>query len=329
MANTSSIVYGTTPNPNQHTAGRKGGRKGSNHPIINNVKKHWLLYVMALPGILYFIIFKYIPILGSFISLQDYQIFSGMWKSPWVGLKHFIFIFTYPDFYQVVRNTFIIGFYQLVIGFPAPLILAIMLNEIRIMAVKRPMQTLFYLPHFLSWPIIGGIIYELLSLNGPANMILETFGFEPQLFLQKSEYFRGIVTSSYVWKETGWNTIIFLAALAGINPSLYEAATVDGASRWRQIFSITIPCLMPTIMILFLLRVGNFLELGFEQIYVLMTPMTYAVGDILDTYVYRVGIVEGRYSLTTAVGLFKSIIGFFLLYFCNYLSKKSTGQGLY
>ncbi|MEK3886406.1 ABC transporter permease [Bacillus sp. FSL K6-3431] len=287
-----------------------------------------MLYVMILPGIVFYIVFKYIPLLGSIIAFQDYQIFKGLWHSPWVGLDNFRFLFSYQDFYQVLRNTALIAFYQLVFGFPAPIILALLFNEIRSLIAKKTVQSLFYLPHFLSWVVVGGIVFELLSTQGIVNAIRDLFGLEPILFMQEEKHFRLIVVLSSIWKEVGWGTIIYLAAIAGINPNLYEAAVVDGANRWKQTIYITIPMLFPTILVLFLLNIGNFLELGFDQIFNLLTPMTYAVGDIIETYVYRAGVLQGQYSLTTAIGIFQSVIGFTLLWIFNRFARKSE-QGLW
>ncbi|NOU94010.1 ABC transporter permease subunit [Paenibacillus sp. LMG 31456] len=309
---------------------RSGNKKETlNQRMLDNVRKHWALYILALPGVLWFLVFRYVPVFGSLIAFQDYQIFNGFWKSPWVGFKHFEFIFSYPEFLSILRNTLLIALYQLVFGFPAPLVLALLLNEAKQKFFKRTVQTFFYLPHFLSWVIIGGIMFEVLSTHGVMNKLVTLFGGDPILFMQKEQYYRTIVTVSSIWKEVGWNAIIYLAALTGINPNLYEAATVDGAGKWRQLFSITLPSLAPTIMILFLIKIGNFMELGFEQSYVLLTPMTFSVGDILDTYVFRSGVQEGNYSVTTAIGLFKSLVGFILLWGANLLSKRTTGQGLF
>ncbi|WP_227522122.1 ABC transporter permease [Bacillus solitudinis] len=287
-----------------------------------------MLYVMILPGLLFYILFKYIPLLGSVIAFKDYQIFKGILASPWVGLDNFRFIFTYQDFYQVLRNTAMIAFYQLVFGFPAPIILALLFNEIRLMIIKRTVQSLFYLPHFLSWVVVGGIVFELLSTQGIVNAVRVLFGAEPILFMQEEKYFRTIVVISDIWKGVGWGTIIYLAAITAINPSLYEAAVIDGANRWKQTIYITLPLLFPTILVLFLLNIGNFLELGFDQIFNLLTPMTYSVGDIIETYVYRAGVLQGQYSVTTAIGLFQSVVGFILLWIFNRLARKS-GQGLW
>jgi len=296
--------------------------------FLTNVKRHWMLYLMVLPGVLFYIVFKYVPLTGSVIAFQNYQILKGITGSTWVGLDNFKFIFTYQDFYLVLRNTATIAFYQLLFSFPAPIILALLLNELRIMMAKRVIQSLFYLPHFLSWVVVGGIVFELLSSQGVVNMIRGWFGFEPILFMQQQAYFRTIVVISGIWKEIGWGTIIYLAAIAGINPNLYEAAVMDGANRWKQTIHITLPVMFPTILVLFLLHIGNFLELGFDQMYNLLTPMTYSVGDIIETYVYRAGVLQGQYSVTTAIGLFQSVIGFVLLWVFNRMARK-TEQGLW
>lgn len=296
--------------------------------LYDNMKKNWMLYLMISPGIIFYIVFKYVPLFGSIIAFQDYQIFKGILNSPWVGLENFRFLFTYQDFYHVLRNTAVIAFYQLVFGFPAPIILALLFNEVRLLVAKKLYQSLFYLPHFLSWVVVGGLVFELLASQGIVNAVRGIFDLEPILFMQEEKYFRTIVVISGIWKEVGWGTIIYLAAIAGINPNLYEAAVVDGASRWKQTIYITIPMLFPTILVLFLLNIGNFLELGFDQIFNLLTPMTYSVGDIIETYVYRAGVLQGQFSVTTSIGIFQSVIGFILLWIFNRLAKK-TGQGLW
>ncbi|MDQ1913478.1 ABC transporter permease subunit [Paenibacillus sp. GD4] len=295
---------------------------------LANMRKHWMLYLMALPGVAFYLVFKYVPLAGSIIAFQKYQIFKGILGSSWVGLDNFIYLFTYQDFYHVLRNTAVIALYQLIFGFPAPIILALLLNELRVMLAKRVIQSVFYLPHFLSWVVVGGIVFELLASQGVVNSIRGWFGLEPVLFMQEQAYFRTIVVISGIWKEVGWGTIIYLAAIAGINPNLYEVAVMDGANRWKQTLHITLPVMFPTILVLFLLNIGNFLELGFDQIFNLLTPMTYSVGDIIETYVYRAGVLQGQYSVTTAIGLFQSVIGFALLWTFNRLARK-TEQGLW
>ncbi|WP_091173056.1 sugar ABC transporter permease [Paenibacillus sp. 1_12] len=285
---------------------------------------------MIVPGLLFFVIFRYIPIIGSLIAFQDYNVFSGIWGSKFVGFKHFENLFMYPEFLRILSNTLLISLYQLIFGFSAPIILSLLLNEVRKMVFKRVIQTVIYLPHFLSWVIVGGLVINVLSPNyGIVNELLSYFGYEKIFFLQQPEYFRSIVVVSGIWKEVGWGTIIYLAALAGINPELYEAADVDGASKLRQVFSITLPALLPTIMVLLLLRIGNILDLGFEQIYILLNPLIKETGEIIDTYIYEVGLLGFQYSYTTAIGIFKSVIGLILIVGANQLSKKLTGNSLY
>jgi len=297
--------------------------------------KNWLsndkltLWIIALPGILHFIVFKYLPLAGNVIAFQNYNFFQGIWRSEWVGFAHFAAMFTYEEFYQILRNTVLLSFYTILFGFPAPLVLALLLNEIRRVFTKRTIQTLLYLPHFLSWVIVGGIFISLLDLNGLFNKFLGLFGAGPIYFLSIPELFRPILVSVGIWKEAGWGTIIYLAALAGINPHLYEAAMVDGAGRWRQMWYITLPCLMPAIVVLFLLRIGNLLDSNVEQVLIFLNPLVRETGEVIDTYVYRVGLLGAQFSYTTAIGIFKSIVGLFLIVGLNQLSKRTTGESIY
>jgi putative aldouronate transport system permease protein len=290
-----------------------------------HLRNYWMLYAMAVPGVVWLVLFRYIPMMGSIIAFQDYQIFRGIWKSPWVGFLHFERLFASPDFYRVFRNTLILGFYNVFLTFPIPIALAVFINEVQLVRVKRTIQTILYLPHFFSWVIIAGLTFSLLSYNGPINTLLSSFGYRPILFMQRESLFRFIVTTAAVYKEAGWGTIVFLAAITGIDTQLYEASMIDGANRFQRIFHITIPCILPTAVILLLLRIGNFMTLGFDSVYNFLTPLTYSVGDIFDTYVFRVGITSGRYSFTTAVGLFQSAIGVLFIWGFNRLSKKISG----
>nr|WP_240688967.1 ABC transporter permease subunit [Ammoniphilus sp. YIM 78166] len=285
---------------------------------------------MALPGLIWFAVFRYIPMGGSIIAFQDYNVFKGITGSPFVGLKHFQHFIQFPEFLQILKNTLLINLYDILFAFPAPIILALLLNEVGKMAFKRTIQTIVYMPHFLSWVIIGGIFINLLSPEtGLVNHFIKALGYDPIYFMAKTEYIRSILVGSGVWRDVGWGTIIYLAAIAGINPSLYEAAAVDGASRLRQVFVITLPSLLPTIMILFLLQIGNFLDFGFERVWVFMNGLNRENADIFDTYIYRAGLLNAQFSYTTAIGLFKSVVGLILLVTCNKLSKKLTGNGLY
>jgi putative aldouronate transport system permease protein len=287
------------------------------------------LLLIALPGIVHFLIFKYVPLLGNVIVFQKYDMFRGVWGSKWVGFDHFVTMFKYYDFLKILKNTIILSFYRIFFGFPAPLILALLLNEIRNMLFKRTVQTVLYFPHFLSWVIVGGIFLNLLSTDGVVNDILGLFGVEPIAFLQSPNYFRSIVVWAAIWKEVGWGTIIYLAAIAGINPNLYEAAVVDGANRWKQMWYITIPSLLPAIIVLFLLRISDILESGVEEVLMFMNPLVRDVAEVIDTYVYRVGLLEAQFSYTTAIGIFKSVVGLLLVVGLNAVFKRKTGESIY
>ncbi|MCU6711251.1 ABC transporter permease subunit [Paenibacillus sp. J5C_2022] len=294
------------------------------------VRKNHALYIMLIPVVMYFLIFKYLPLLGSVIAFQEYNIFNGLLKSKWVGLYWFELMFSNPYYGKIIWNTLIISLYQIVFAFPAPIILACLLNEIRMMTYKRTIQTVLYLPHFLSWTLVYGLAFMLFSTeSGLATAMLKLLEQDAVSILGVADYFRTVVVSAGIWKEMGWSAIIFLAALSGINPSLYEAATIDGANRWKQFLHVTLPGLLPAIMILLLLKIGNIMDVGFEQIFIFLTPTTTEVGEVLDTYAYKSGIIGGQYSFTTAIGLFKSVIGFILLLGANAASKAATGESLY
>ncbi|WP_372630235.1 ABC transporter permease [Cohnella sp.] len=298
--------------------------------LLSHYAKYRVLYLLSIPGISYFLIFRYIPLGGSMIAFQDYDVFAGVWNSEWVGFDQFRRMFAYADFARILNNTVAIGFYSIVFAFPIPIVLALMMNELRHEMYKRIVQTAIYLPHFLSWVVVAGIVIGLLSpTNGIVNVVLEKLGYDSVYFMGEESFVRTIIVSSGIWRDAGWSTIIYLAAMAGINPDLYEAAEMDGASRWRQTLSITIPSILPTIMILFLLQIGNFLDLGFERVFVFLNPLNSGRGDILDTYIYRVGLEQLEYSYTTAIGMFKSVIGLILIVTANYFSKRATGSGLY
>ncbi|WP_025027565.1 ABC transporter permease [Caldalkalibacillus mannanilyticus] len=298
--------------------------------LLGSLWKYKTLYLISLPGILYFLVFKYVPLLGSVIAFQNYNIFLGITGSPWVGLDHFRKMFSYPEFTRILTNTLLINLYDLLFAFTAPIVLALMLNEVRKILAKRLIQTVIYMPHFLSWVIISGIFIGILSPStGIINYVVQLLGYDPIYFLGDESYIRAIIVGSGMWRDTGWGTIIYLAALAGISPSLYEAAEVDGANRWQQTFHITLPALLPTITILFLLQIGNFLDFGFERVYVFLNPMNRMNGEIFDTYIYQVGLLQAQFSYTTAIGIFKSVVGLVLLVGANTLSKRATGNSLY
>jgi putative aldouronate transport system permease protein len=245
-----------------------------------------------------------------------------------VGFRHFRTLFQSESFYRILRNTVILGFGVVFLTFPVPLFFAVMINEVRQMFLRRVSQTLLYIPHFFSWVIISGFVFEFLGTAGPVNMIRSWLGMEPVLYMQQAGAFRPIIILASIFRDTGWGTIIFLAAISGIDPQLYEASSIDGASSLQKIRYVTVPSILPTATILLLLRIGNFMNLGFDRIWVFLTPMTYRVGDIFDTYVFRVGITQGEYSITTAIGMFQSVIGLILIVTANHLARK-VSEGLW
>ncbi|WP_127582109.1 ABC transporter permease [Paenibacillus koleovorans] len=297
---------------------------------LSNLWKYRALYFISLPGLIYFAIFKYVPLAGNVIAFQNYNIFRGVFKSPWVGWDHFKRMFDYADFHQILANTLLINLYDLLFGFTAPIVLALLLNEVRRTAFKRVIQTTIFMPHFLSWVIISGIFIGILSPStGIINQVLAWIGMEPIYFMAKEQFTRSIIVVSGIWRDSGWGIIVYLAALAAINPNLYEAAEIDGANRWHQTIYITFPAILPTVTVLFLLNIGNFLDFGFERVYVFLNPLNNQTGQIFDTYIYEAGLRRGQFSYTTAVGLFKSVSGLALLVITNWLSKRATGNSLY
>lgn len=293
--------------------------------LLKRMAKYKYYYLLLLPGIVYFVVFKYLPMGGIIIAFKDYKLSQGVWGSDWAGFKWFDMLFRDAGFWTAFRNTVIISFYKLIFGFPAPIVLAILLNEVTKTWFKRTIQTIIYFPHFLSWVILGGILFTLLS---PSTGILSWFGIQTSPLADPGS-FRPLLVWSGIWKEAGWNTIIYLAAIAGIHPHLYEAARIDGANRWQLIRHITLPSIAPTIVVLLILRTGYILQAGFDQVYILYNPIVYEVADILDTYVYRTGLTMGRFSFATAAGLFQSLAGLLLLVFANWSARKIGGGGLW
>lgn len=288
-----------------------------------NLQRNWPLHMMLIPAILLALVFQYIPMGGIVIAFQDYKPYLGFSGSEWVGWDNFRYLFLYPDVGQVIWNTLFIAFFKIVAGLIAPLLFAILLNEVRMVGFKRVSQTLVYLPHFLSWVILGGILLDILSPQGGiVNQLVVALGGEPIFFLGDGTWFRVTLIVSDVWKEFGFGTIVFLASLAGINPALYEAAEVDGANRFKQTLHITVPALMPITIVLMTLSIGNILNAGFDQVFNLYNPLVYDKGDIIDTFVYRLGILNGKMSFATAVGLFKSVVATILIVISYRLAYK-------
>lgn len=293
------------------------------------MRKSYWLYLMCIPGILYFILFRYLPMWGILISFQDYNIYRGFSASPWVGIKHFTRFFASSNFAPLMINTLLLSFYSIVFAFPAPILLALFLNEIQHKLFKRTIQTMIYVPHFISWVIVASISFMLLNTTGPINGLIGSFGHEPVAFLTELFSFRPIIIIQTIWKESGWSTIVFLAALSNVDVEQYEAAIVDGAGRFRQVWHITLPAIRSTIVILLILRMGNVLDNGFDQIFLMSNAGNRVVSDVLDTFTYREGIINGFFSYTTAIGLFKSVIGMILILGSNKLAKVAGESGIF
>jgi putative aldouronate transport system permease protein len=308
----------------------KKPNKGRLTETLKHIRRDRELLLLFIPCILFYIIFRYGPLYGLIIAFKDYSVFSGVMGSDWVGLKHFIKFFSNQDFWMLFRNTLLLGFYTLIFGFPFPILLALLLNEVRTKWFKKSVQTLSYLPAFLSVVIISSMIIDFLSpTNGLLNQLLSAFGFEKKYFLVDPGWFRPIYVISEIWGTIGYESIIYLAAIAGINPTLYEAARVDGASRFHMIRHITIPGLMPTMLIMFILKTGSMIRIGYEKVLLLYNPMTYNVADVFSTYVYRKGLLESNYSYAAAVGMFEALVAMTMLLGANAISRKIGGKGLW
>jgi putative aldouronate transport system permease protein len=298
--------------------------------FIQHMKKEWQLYLLLAPTIIWFLVFLYKPMYGLQIAFKDYSIFRGVAGSPWVGLEHFHTLFGSDTFIRALFNTFKISALSLVFGFPIPIFLAIMFNEVTNQIFKRTAQTIVYLPHFISTVIISGIVITAFSpSSGIVNVFLQWVGVDPIYFLIKPEWFRPIYIGSGIWQEAGFSSIVFLAAIAGVNPSLYESAVVDGASRWQMVWKITIPSIMPTIIIMLIIRIGNLLEVGFELIILLYQPATYQTSDVINTFIYRQGLQGSQYDLAAAAGLFNAVVAFILVMTANTISKRYSRTSLW
>jgi putative aldouronate transport system permease protein len=288
------------------------------------------LYLLLAPGVIYFAIFRYGPMSGAIIAFKDYVPFLGILGSPWVGTQYFEDFFANPDFPRLLTNTLILAGLNLTIAFPVPIVLALLLNEIRLSVYKRAVQTLVYIPHFLSWTIVASLTYLLFALDmGPLfHLLNNVFGTSTD-YLTDPNWFRPIIVMQELWKNSGWGTIIFLAALAGVDQDQYEAAMLDGAGRWRRTWHITLPAISSTIVVMLILQIGQILNTGFEQIFLMSNALNRNVADVFDTYVYFVGITQGAYSYSTAVGLFKAVVGVVLIFGANWLAKRFNHNGLF
>ncbi|GAA3410270.1 ABC transporter permease [Paenibacillus hodogayensis] len=294
-----------------------------------DLKLNKYVYLMLVPVVAYYIVFYYVPMYGLQIAFKDFSPGLGLWDSPWVGFQHFESFFGSYYFWRLLRNTLLLSFYELLFGFPAPIILALLLNEIRSNLFKRAVQTVTYMPHFISVVVIAGMMVDFLSRDGLINIVMGFFGIDPIAFLGESSWFRTVFVSSNIWQSVGWGSIIYLSAMSGIDPSLYEAAKVDGASRWKQTMHITLPGIMPTVIILLILQMGNLMSVGTEKILLLYNSTTYETADVIGTFVYRKGILESNFSYSAAVGLFNSIINFILLIAANTISRRTSDTKLW
>ncbi|WP_405451969.1 ABC transporter permease [Paenibacillus sp. HJGM_3] len=298
--------------------------------ILTQLKRDRTYVLLFAPVLLYYILFKYVPMFGIVISFMDYNLFKGISGSPWVGLKYYRQFFENRDALVIIKNTVLLGGYKLLFGFPAPILLALLLNELRSKVYKRFVQTVSYAPYFLSTVVVSSMMVMFLSPStGLINRAIGWLGFPAVAFLQKPEWFRTIYVSSEIWQQVGWGSILYLAAMTAIDPQLYEAAKMDGAGRWKQTWHVTLPGIAPAIVIMFILQIGHVLEIGFEKVFLLSNAATYDTSDIISTYVYRTGILQGGFSYATAIDLFMGVIGFLLVYASNQISRRLGDTSLW
>lgn len=294
------------------------------------LKRAFPFYLMIFPGLLVFLVFKYVPMFGVFIAFKNYSPFRGVWKSEWIGLENFVRLFSEHDFLLLLKNTLFLNMLDTFIAFPFTIMVALFLNEVSSKHFKNSIQTILYAPHFLSWVVIVGITMLFLrTQDGGVNVLLNALGFESINFFSSAGSFRSIWLFHNIWQGAGWGAIIYLAAIASIDPALYEAAKVDGASRLRQMWHITLPSLKTVIVIMFILRLGNFIDVGFEHIFLLQNPLNLQVSDVFETFVYRIGLVNGDFGYSTAVGLFKSVVGLVMIVAANKIAKRFGEEGVY
>ena len=310
----------------QATSARRSGW----HRLLKSIRRNWELYALFAPVLAYFIVFEYVPMYGVQIAFKDFIATKGIWGSPWVGFKHFERFFDSFYFWRLIRNTLGIGLYQLVVGFPIPILLALMIHEVRSSKFRRFIQTITYAPHFLSTVVVVGMIMMFLSQQGGmVNLLVKAFGGEPIAFMTEPSWFKTVFVLSGVWQQMGWSSIIYLAALAGVDPQLHEAARVDGAGRLKRIWHINLPHLMPTIVVLLILNVGSILGVGFEKVFLMQNNLNMETSDVISTNVYRSGILGAQYSFSAAVGLFNSVVNFIMLITVNRIARKLSETSLW
>ncbi|MFK8081586.1 MAG: ABC transporter permease [Granulosicoccus sp.] len=303
---------------------------GRMHRIVDHIKRDWQIYLMLLPTVIWLIVFLYKPMYGLQVAFKDYSVFRGVAGSPWIGFEHFETLFGNDQFIRAIKNTFVISFYTLLIGFPMPILLALMFNEVINQTFKKTTQTIVYLPHFISSVIIAGIVIAGFSpSSGVVNTVISALGFEPVYFLTKPEWFRPIFIGTTIWQEAGFQSIVYLAAIAGVSPTLYESAVVDGASRWQMMWRITLPSILPTILIMLIIRIGNLLEVSFEMIILLYQPATFETADVVNTFIYRQGLLSGQYDLAAAAGLFNAVVAFAMVMAANSISRRYSNTSIW
>ncbi|HGQ7238123.1 TPA: ABC transporter permease, partial [Streptococcus pneumoniae] len=295
---------------------------------VEHIQKYWILYLMMIPATVLLILFTYGPMYGIIMAFQDFTVFKGYTGSSFVGLKHFQRLFSDPLFYRLFKNTFMVGVLDFLFSFPAPLIFALILNEVRKVRFKSVVQSISYLPHFIPLVVMVGIIFELFGSYGIINSLLSSLGMEPISFFTKSEWFLPLYIGSGVWKTIGWGSIIYMGALTNIDSTLYEAADMDGANRWHKMWHVTLPSLRPTVVTLFILNAGGIMQVGFEKVFLMSSPATYEVSDVLSTYVYRQGILNSDFSYSAAVGLFNNIVALLFVLLANKIAKKLGEEGI-
>ena len=310
-------------------AAKAANNKKKTNTLGKRMLKHKHIYIILLPAIVYYLVFCYAPMGGLVMAFQRFSITKGILGSEWVGIKHFVSFLSDYNFWRILRNTLMINFWGLVFGFTSPIIFALLLNEIKKNRFKKTVQTITYMPHFLSVVVVSGLVLTFVSSNGLINGIVQLFGGDKIAFMNDPKYFYRIYVTSDIWQQLGWNSIIYISALSGIDQQLYEAASIDGAGRWKQLLHITIPGIMGTIMTLLVMRIGRMLTIGYDKILLLYNPSIYETADVISTYVYRRGLLDGDYSYSAAVGMFNSVFNFIFLMSANVLSKKATGSGLW
>lgn len=325
--NSTTAVSGQVKRVKRSTKREDGFLK--RHPLIEQYVKHKYLIIMLIPILIYYAVFHYAPMYGVILAFKEFQPLKGITGSKWIGIENFKTLFTGLDFLPVLRNTLIISFYKLIFGFPAPILLCLLINEVRHNKFKKAVQTVTYLPHFISWVVLAGFLIEMLSPSrGPINILLSYMGIKPIYFIADVDYFRGVIVASGIWREVGWQSVVYLAAVAGIDPELYDVANLDGAGRLRRIWSITLPEILPVIIIMLIFATGNIIHDDFDQIFNLLNAKVLSVGDVISTYTYREGLVNMNFGYATAVGLFKNVISFTLVMITNFIARKYSDYAI-